>query len=64
MSDTLDPAHDAPSSSGRLSPGGERTQAPEPISDELQARLDKVIYSDVSIHRQCEFKTEIMRTRD
>ncbi|CAG7958692.1 unnamed protein product [Penicillium salamii] len=49
MSDTLDPAHDAPSSSGRLSPGGERTQAPEPISDELQARLDKVIYSDIGI---------------
>lgn len=57
MSDTLHdsalPTYDAPPSIGRLSPhGGEQTQAPEPISDELKARLDKVIYSDVSIYRQ------------
>ncbi|KAJ5864425.1 uncharacterized protein N7529_006341 [Penicillium soppii] len=56
MSDTAlqDPAlptYDAPpSSAGRSSPHGvEQTQAPEPISDELKARLDKVIYSDIGI---------------
>jgi hypothetical protein len=44
-----------PSSAGRSSPshGGEQTQPThEAISDELKARLDKVIYSDVSRHRQ------------
>ncbi|CAG8022584.1 unnamed protein product [Penicillium olsonii] len=46
MSDTMDPAHDAPAG---LSPAGERPQASETISDELQARLDKVIYSDIGI---------------
>jgi hypothetical protein len=56
MSDTplQDPAptYDAPSSAGRSSPhGGDQTQAPEPISDELKARLDKIIYSDVSVYR-------------
>jgi hypothetical protein len=63
MSDTAlqDPAlptYDAPpSSAGRSSPHGvEQTQAPEPISDELKARLDKVIYSDVSIYWQYELK--------
>ena len=40
----------SPSSAGHSSPshGGEQTQAQEVISDELKARLDKVIYSDVS----------------
>ncbi|KAI2675887.1 hypothetical protein CBS147355_6068 [Penicillium roqueforti] len=45
--------HDAPpSSAGRSSPshGGEQTQPThEAISDELKARLDKVIYSDIGI---------------
>lgn len=52
MADSLDPAHDAPPVARASPHGGEQTQAPEPISNELQARLDKVIYSDVSIPRQ------------
>ncbi|OQE16827.1 hypothetical protein PENFLA_c026G08460 [Penicillium flavigenum] len=40
-----------PPSAGRSSPshGGEQTQPNEAISDELKARLDKVIYSDIGI---------------
>ncbi|KAJ5816792.1 hypothetical protein N7447_009025 [Penicillium robsamsonii] len=40
-----------PSSAGRSSPshGGEQIQVHEAISDELKARLDKVIYSDIGI---------------
>lgn len=52
--------HDAPpSSAGRSSPshGGEQTQPThEAISDELKARLDKVIYSDVSRHKESTFR--------
>ncbi|KAJ6087033.1 hypothetical protein N7467_005947 [Penicillium canescens] len=40
-----------PSSAGRSSPGHPRAEQPheEAISDELKARLDKVIYSDIGI---------------
>lgn len=42
-----------PSSAGRSSHGAEQTQPThEAISDELKARLDKVIYSDVSRRSQ------------
>ena len=46
---------DVPPSAGRSSPshGGEQAQPNEAISDELKARLDKVIYSDVSGNRHC-----------
>ncbi|CAI7669056.1 unnamed protein product [Penicillium bialowiezense] len=49
MADSLDPAHDAPPVARASPHGGEQTQAPEPISNELQARLDKVIYSDIGV---------------
>lgn len=56
-----------PSSAGRSSPshGGEPTQPThEAISDELKARLDKVIYSDVSRHRQFHRQVLIKKRRN
>jgi hypothetical protein len=42
-----------PSSAGRSSPGHPGGEQPhEAISDELKARLDKVIYSDVSSRKK------------
>ncbi|KAJ5555580.1 hypothetical protein N7535_008015 [Penicillium sp. DV-2018c] len=45
------PLPDAPLSAGRSSPshGGEPTQTQDAVSDELKARLDKIIYSDIGI---------------
>lgn len=56
-----------PSSAGRSSPshGGEPAQPThEAISDELKARLDKVIYSDVSRHSQFHRHVHIKRRRN
>lgn len=55
-----------PLSAGRSSPshGGEQTQPThEAISDELKARLDKVIYSDVR-HRQFRRQAHIKKRRN
>lgn len=56
-----------PTSAGRSSPshGGEPAQPThEAISDELKARLDKVIYSDVSRHSQFHRHVHIKRRRN